>query len=69
MTKVFQVSRTDYPSTRLHLPDTPWSRNVRRNLTESGYLVSETDQDYYPDTRPVDELARVDELLSWAAPD
>jgi len=69
MITVYQVSAPDFPTTRLHLPCTPWGSTVRERLTHSGYAVQATDQAQWPDTRDAAELARRDELLAWAAPD
>lgn len=68
MVIVYEVSAPDFLTTRLHLPGTAWGNTIRERLTHAGYTVQATSQPHWADTRGVDELARRDALLEWAAP-
>lgn len=49
--------------TRLHLPDTAWSRRALLEFRRRGHKIEILDQPSHPDTRTQDETRRVDELL------
>lgn len=69
MITVFKVSKPGFESVRLHLPFSAWGNEAIKRATEKGYLVEPTDEPQYPDTRPVEELDRVNTLLDELMPE
>jgi len=68
MTLVYKITHPNGQTTRLHLPQTAWAKDVLDVLDRCGYPSQVTDQAWYPDTRDEAELARRDALLNLAAP-
>ena len=63
MITVFAVKNLDGETTRLHLACTAWGEQVRSTLVQMGFTVQPTDEQAWPDTRGLAELARRDALL------
>lgn len=63
---VYKLSRSNFQTTRLHLPETVWGKTVLEELISQGFSSEKTTDPTYPDDRSDAELDRVNELLDMA---